>query len=101
MEDVQRVLEVRQVGSATAGTLEFHPFTQARAIVPDHSLECRESGEFLGPCHAIACLDHPTRQPAEALGLDDHQDGSAAKKISSPVPCLTLGRTASSSTLSK
>ena len=80
MEDVERVVEVGQAGGATAGTLELHPFAQARAVVPDHRLERRESGEFLGPCHPVARLDHPTRQPAEALGLDDHQDGSGGQK---------------------
>ncbi len=98
MEDVERVVEVGQTGVASAGTLEFHPFAQPRTVVPDHRLECRESGEFLGPCDPVTRLDHPTRQPAEAFGLDDHQDGFAAKKISSAVPCLTSGRAASSST---
>src|SRR5436305_7871110 len=101
MEDVERVVEVGEVGGATAGALELHPFTQPGAIVPDHGLERRKSGEFLGPCGAVACLDHPARQPAEALGLDDHQDGLASKKISSAVPCLIWGRAASSSSPSR
>src|SRR4051794_19326475 len=100
MEDVERVIEIGQTGREPAGPLEFHPFTQPRAVVPDHRLERRKSREFLGPCDPVPRLDQPTREPAEAFGLDDHQDGSAAKKISSAVPCLTSGRTASSSTFS-
>src|SRR5512135_2635947 len=100
MEDVERIVEVKQTRVATAGTLEFHPFPQARAVVADHRSEHRKSCEFLRPRDAVACLDHPTREPAEALGLDDHQDGSSAKKISSAVPCLTRGRAISSSTFS-
>src|SRR3954454_13647298 len=95
MEDVERVVEIGQAGREPAGTLEFYPLAQPRAVVPDHRLERRESREFLGPCHPVPRLDQPTREPAEALGLDDHQDGPAAKKISSAVPCLTPGRTAS------
>ena len=98
MEDVERIVEVGQICGATTCTLEFHPFTQARAVVADHRFERRKSGEFLGPCDAVARLDHPTRHPAEALGLDDHQDRFLAKKISSAVPCFTAGRAASSST---
>ena len=98
MEDVERVVEVGQAGGAAAGALELHPFAQPGAIVADHGPERRESGEFLRPGDAIARLDQPARQPAEALGLDDHQDRLASKKISSAVPCLTAGRAASSST---
>jgi hypothetical protein len=29
MEDIKRVVEVGEIGSATAGALELHPFTQA------------------------------------------------------------------------
>src|SRR5262249_37857065 len=100
MEDVEGIVEVGQAVGATAGTLEFDPFAQAGPVVPDHRFQCRESGEFLGPGDAVAGLDHPTRHPAEALGLDPHQAGSAAKKISPAVPCLPSGRAASSSTLS-
>ncbi len=100
MKDVERIIKLRKAGGATAGALEFHPFAQPGAVVADHGLERRESGEFLGPGHAVACLDHPPRHPAEAPGLDDHQDGFSAKKISSAVPCLTLGRATSSSTFS-
>jgi hypothetical protein len=82
VEDVERVVEVGQAGGESAGTLELHPLAQARAVVPDHGLERRESGEFLGPCRPVARLDHPPRQPTKALGFDDHQDGLTAEKIS-------------------
>src|SRR5450631_4256380 len=101
MEDVERVVEVGQAGGTTAGTLEFHPLTQACAVVADHGPKCREPGEFLGPCPAITGRDHPPGQPAEALGLDDHQDRSGSEKISSAAACSTRGRAASSSTSSK
>src|SRR4051812_42021007 len=100
MEDVERVVEVGQTGGAAARALELHPFAQAGPVVADHRLERRESGEFLRPCNTVARLDHPPRHPAEVLGLDDHQDGPSAKKISSAVACFTAGRAASSSTRS-
>src|SRR4051794_7333410 len=100
MEDVERVVEVGLAGCEPAGALESHPFPKPRAIVANHRLKRRESREFLSPCDPVTRLDQPTREPAEALGLDDHQDGSAAKKISSAVPCFTAGRAASSSTSS-
>src|SRR5512142_2208888 len=81
LENVERIVEIGKAGSASAGALELYPFTQPGTVVPDHRLERRESGEFLRPCDAVARLDHPPCQPAEALGLDDHQDGSSAKKI--------------------
>jgi len=80
VEDVERVVEVGQARGATAGALELHPSTQPGAVVADHGHQRRESGEFLGPGDAVARLDHPTRHPAQALGLDDHQDGPSAKK---------------------
>src|SRR4051794_30385900 len=100
MEDVERVVEVGESGGAAACPLELHPFAQAGTIVADHRPERRESGEFLRPCDTVARLDHPPRHPAEALGLDDHQDGPSAKKISSAVACFPAGRAASSSTSS-
>src|ERR1700694_3230336 len=101
MEDVERIVEVGQIFGATTCALELHPFTQARTVVADHCFERRESGEFLCPCDAVARLDHPTRHPAEALGLDDHHDRCFAQKTASAVPSFAAGRAASSSALSQ
>ena len=91
MEDVERVVEVGLAGREPAGALQLHPFAQPRAVITDHRLQRREARELLGPGRPVTRLDQPAREPAEALGLDDHQDGSAAKKISSAVACLTAG----------
>ena len=76
MEDVECIVEVGQTCGATADALELHPSPRPGAVVTDHGLERRQAGEVLRPGDAVARLDHPPRHPAEALGLDDHQDGS-------------------------
>jgi hypothetical protein len=39
VEDVKRVVEIGEAGGAAAGTLEFHPFAQPRAVVTNHGLK--------------------------------------------------------------
>jgi hypothetical protein len=80
MKDVERVIQVGQTDREPASSLEFHPFAKPRAVVSDHRPKCREPGELLGPSCPVTRLDHPTGQPAQTFGLDDHQDGLASKK---------------------
>src|SRR5512142_320239 len=58
MENVARIVEIGKAGSASAGAFELYPFPQPGAVVPDHRLERRDSGEFLRPWDALARL-HP------------------------------------------
>src|SRR4051794_10074386 len=101
MEDIERIVEIREVSRATAAAFELDPVARAGTVVPDRRPKRRESSELLGPGDAITRLDHPTRHPAKAFGLDDHQDRLGTKTISSAVPCFTLGRVTSSSTASR
>src|SRR5262249_61428064 len=55
MEDIERIVELREVSGATAAALELDPLAQAGTIVPDHRPKRRESSELLGPGGAIAC----------------------------------------------